>query len=395
LEINNRQDDRNQEMSEKTFKSYLFLIAFGICLFIALLNIKYLFGFLGVFISIITPVLIGLGIAFVLNIPMTFVEKHLFKFVDKIKTKKRKSKAKVKRVLAITFTVVFILGVIAGIMTFIIPQLSTSVSTLIEKLPGYIVSFNNFVDGVLAFFSFPENPWIQIVAQWDTFMSQLVNSVINSVPEIFSVTKTVTLGVFNSFLGSIIAIYLLADKEKLLAQKDKLIYAYVRKDQADFIREVSKTANRIFHGFIAGQMTEALIIGTMVTIVLTLFQIPYALLIGVLVGITSIIPVLGAFLGAVPSAFILLVVNPWYCLAFVIIIVVLQQIDNNFIYPRVVGNSVGLSGLWVLVGMLVGGNMFGFLGIVLGIPTFAVIYSVFRQITDERIEYIDRIANLQ
>ncbi|MGV8906325.1 MAG: AI-2E family transporter [Acetobacterium sp.] len=395
MEIKNRQEDRNQEMSEKTFRTYILLIAFGICLLVALLNIKYLFGFLGVFISIITPVLIGLGIAFVLNIPMSFVEKYLFKFVDKIKTKKRKNMAKVKRVLAITFTVLFILGVITGIMTFIIPQLSTSVNTLIEKLPGYIVSFNSFVDGVLAFFNLPENTWNQIVAQWDTFTNQLIDSIVNSAPEIFSVTKTVTLGVFNSFLGIVIAIYLLADKEILLAQKDKLIYAYVPKDRADFMREVSTTANRVFHGFIAGQMTEALILGTMVTIVLAIAQIPYALLIGVLVGMTSIIPVLGAFLGAVPSAFILLVVNPWYCLLFIIIIIVLQQIDNNFIYPRVVGNSVGLSGLWVLIGMLVGGSMFGFLGVVLGIPTFAVIYSVFRQITNERIEYIERTANPQ
>ena len=128
--------------------------------------------------------------------------------------------------------------------------------------------------------------------------------------------------------------------------------AYIPKDRADFIEDVSGTANRVFHGFIAGQLTEALILGTMVTIALAIFQIPYALLIGVLIGMTSIIPVLGAFLGAVPSAFILLVVNPWYCLAFIIIIIVLQQIDNNFIYPKVVGNSVGLSGLWVLIGCL-------------------------------------------
>lgn len=386
MELNNKQQDRNHEISEKTFKSYLLLITFGICLFVLLINISPLLGYLGVFINIITPILIGLGIAFVLNIPMSFLEKHLFAFLDNRKTKKGKNMAKVKRVLAITCTFLLILGAIAGIMTFIIPQLSSSTNTLMEKLPDYIISLNNLIDDIFAFFQIPDNTWNQIVEQWNILMDQLVNTIINSVPEIFDATKTVTIGVFNSFLGIIISIYLLSDKEKLLAIKNKLILAYIPKDRADFIEDVSMTANRVFHGFIAGQLTEALILGTMVTIALAIFQIPFALLIGVLIGMTSIIPVLGAFLGAVPSAFILLVVNPWYCLIFIIIIIVLQQIDNNLIYPRVVGNSVGLSGLWILIGMFIGGSLFGFLGIILGIPTFAVFYSVFRKITNERIE---------
>jgi len=317
---------------------------------------------------------------------MSFSEKHIFKFLDKIKTKKRKNMAKTKRALSIAFTFLFILGAIAAIMTFIIPQLSTSINTFIEKLPEYIVSFNGFVDDVLTFFNLPETIWNQIVAQWNVLIDQLINSAINSAPEIFDATKTVTIGVFNSFLGIVISIYLLADKEKLLALKDKLMLAYIPKDRANFIEDVSGTANRVFHGFIAGQLIEALILGTMVTIVLAIFQIPYALLIGVLIGMTSIIPVLGAFLGAVPSAFILLVVNPWYCLIFIIVIIVLHQINNSFIYPRVVGNSVGLSGLWVLTGMLIGGSLFGVLGIILGIPSFAVFYSVFREITNKQIQ---------
>ena len=386
MEIYNKQRDRDRGISEKTFKSYILLIAFGVILFITLLNIKDLFGFLGVFITIITPILIGLGIAFVINIPMSFSEKHIFKFLDKIKTKKRKTMAKTKRALSIAFTFLFILGVIAAIMTFIIPQLSTSINTFIEKLPEYIVSFNGFVADVLTFFNLPETIWNQIVTQWNVLKDQLINSAINSAPQIFDATKTVTIGVFNSFLGIVISIYLLADKEKLLALKDKLMLAYIPKDRANFIEDVSGTANRVFHGFIAGQLIEALILGTMVTIVLAIFQIPYALLIGVLIGMTSIIPVLGAFLGAVPSAFILLVVNPWYCLIFIIVIIVLHQINNSFIYPRVVGNSVGLSGLWVLTGMLIGGSLFGVLGIILGIPSFAVFYSVFREITNKQIQ---------
>jgi len=388
LEINNKQQGSDHEMSEKTFRSYLLLIVIGICLFVALINISPLLGMLNIFITIITPVFIGLGVAFVLNIPMTFIEKHILQSMDGIKTKKRKDFSKVKRVLAITLTFVFLVGLIAGMITFIIPQLSTSVNTLIEKLPGYVISFNQFADEVLAFFKLPENTWIDIISQWDVLLKTMGSYIISSVPEIFNATKTVTLGLFNIILGFVISIYLLADKENILALKDKLIYAYIPKKRADFIQDVSLTANRIFHGFIAGQLTEAFILGTLVTFALAIFQIPYALLIGVLIGITSVIPVFGAFLGAVPSALILLVVNPVYCLIFLIIIIVIQQFETNVIYPRVVGNSVGLSGLWVVIGMLIGGNLFGFLGVILGIPTFAVFYSVFRKITNERIETI-------
>lgn len=383
----NKEKNDKQGMSEMTFRNYLFLISFAICLFIALSNINYLVGYLGVFMNIITPVLIGLGISFVLNIPMSFIETHFLTFIEKFKSKNKKNKdlSKTKRVIAITITFVAMLGIIATIITFIVPQVSESVNTLIDKLPGYIDSFNTLVDQGLVLFGLPATLWNDLTIQWDALWNQFGGMVINSVPEIFNVTKSVTTGIVNIVMGIVISIYLLADKEKLLALKDKLIYAYIRKDRADFIQDVSITANQVFHGFIAGQLTEAFILGTLCTIGLAIMQIPYALLIGVLVGMTSVIPVFGAFLGAVPSGFILLVVNPFYCLIFVIYIVVLQQIETNIIYPRVVGSSIGLSGLWVLIGMIIGGSLFGILGIILGIPTFAVIYAVFRKITNERI----------
>lgn len=383
---NNNENKKYKELSDKAFKSFFFLITFGICLLVALLNVNYLFGYLLLFMNILTPILIALGVAFVLNIPMSFIEVHFLRFMDKFKNKKNRNLNKGKRIVAITVTFIFVIGLIAGMITFVIPQLSTSINTLIDKLPGYVTSFNQLVDDLLAFFNLPEALWNDIVVQWDTVMEQAGNFLISSVPEIFTATKNITVGFINIIMGIVISIYLMADKEKLLALKDKLIYAYVRKDRADFIQDVSITANHVFHGFIAGQITEAFILGTLCTVGLAILQIPYALLIGVLVGMTSVIPVFGAFLGAVPSAFILLVVNPWYCLIFIIYIIALQQVESNIIYPRVVGGSIGLSGLWVLIGMIIGGSLFGFLGIILGIPTFAVFYAVFRKITNERIE---------
>jgi predicted PurR-regulated permease PerM len=393
VENNNEWKNKNKEMTDKTFRNYFFLITFGICLLVALLNIKYLVGYLGLFVNIITPVLIGLGIAFILNIPMSFIETHFLNFMNRVKNKERRFRIKKnrdinkgKRMIAIFLTFLFVIGILAGLITFVIPQVSESADTLMVKLPGYVDSFNNLVDQMLAFFNLPATLWSDIAIEWDTLMEQFGGLLLSSVPEIFSFTKNITVGFFNVIMGIVISIYLLADKENLLALKDKLIYAYVRKDRADFIQDVSTTANQVFHGFIAGQITEAFILGTLCTVGLAILQIPYALLIGVLVGMTSVIPVFGAFLGAVPSGFILLVVNPIYCLIFIIYIIALQQVESNVIYPRVVGGSIGLSGLWVLVGMIIGGSLFGFLGIILGIPSFAVFYAVFRKITNERIE---------
>ena len=392
MENNNEWNNKKKEMSDKTFRNYFFLITFGICLLVGLLNIKYLVGYLGLFMNIITPILIGLGVAFILNIPMSFIENHFLAFMNRFKNKKRRFAKKNrdinkgKRMIAIALTFIFVIGILAGLITFVIPQVSESVDTLMVKLPGYVDSFNALVDEALAFFNLPSTLWTDINIEWETLMEQFGSLLLSSVPEIFNATKNITVGFFNVIMGIVISIYLLADKENLLALKDKLIYAYIRKDRADFIQDVSVTANQVFHGFIAGQITEAFILGTLCTVGLAILQIPYALLIGVLVGMTSVIPVFGAFLGAVPSGFILLVVNPIYCLIFVIYIIALQQVESNVIYPRVVGGSIGLSGLWVLVGMIIGGSLFGFLGIILGIPSFAVFYAVFRKITNERIE---------
>ncbi len=386
--VENNENDKNKkyDLRDKTFRNNLFLITFGICLLVALLNINYLVGYFAMFVNIITPVLIGLGVAFILNIPMTFMEHHLLGFMNRFKNKKNRNLNKGKRMISITLTFLLVIGILAGLITFVIPQVSASVDTLMVKLPGYVDSFNSLVDQTLAFFNLPSTLWTDITIEWNTVMEQFGSLLLTSVPEIFNATKNITVGFFNIIMGIVISIYLLADKENLLALKDKLIYAYIRKDRADFIQDVSVTANQVFHGFIAGQITEAFILGTLCTVGLAILQIPYALLIGVLVGMTSVIPVFGAFLGAVPSGFILLVVNPIYCLIFVIYIIALQQVETNIIYPRVVGGSIGLSGLWVLIGMLIGGSLFGFLGIILGIPTFAVFYAVFRKITNERIE---------
>lgn len=382
--------DNQYGMEKRRFRTYVILIAFGITLLVALLNLNVLFKYFGLFLELITPILIGLGFAFILNIPMTVIEHNLLGFIDKVpsfkKKKKKLNRDKLKRFTAIILTIIIILGAIAGIFTFLIPQLINSVNTLIEKFPDYYASFKEWIDQLFLIFKLPGNVWEQLSTQWDEIFKGIGNYLMDLAPDIYDATVSLTTGIFNLFLGLILSIYMLADKEKLLTIKDKLLCAYVPKEKVEFIEDVSKTANDVFHGFIAGQITEAIIIGTLCGLGLAILQVPYALLIGVLVGSTSVIPVFGAFLGAIPSGFILLIVDPLYALIFVIYILVLQQVEGNFIYPKVVGSSIGLSGIWVLIGMLIGANLFGFLGIVLGIPTLAVFYSVFKKITNKRIQ---------
>ncbi len=385
-----QKDNSYGGMDKRRFRAYLILIAFAMTLLVALLNLSSVFKYFGFFLDLITPILIALGFAFVLNIPMIFIENKLLAFIDKIPPRKKKKKAinrdKLKRFLAIILTILIILGAIVGVFTFLIPQLITSIETLVEKFPDYYASFKEWTDQVLLTFKLPGGVWDQLSSQWDEVFKGLGNYLMDLIPSIYDATVSVTTGIFNLLLGFVLSIYMLADKEKLLATKDKIFQAYLPKDKLDFIEDVSATANEVFHGFIAGQVTEAIIVGTLCTLGLAILQVPYALLIGVLVGSTSLIPVFGAFLGAIPSAFILLIVDPLYALIFIIFILLLQQVEGNFIYPKVVGSSIGLSGIWVLIGMLIGANLFGFLGIILGIPTLAVFYSVFKKITNKRIE---------
>lgn len=368
---------------KKNMKDYILLITYAVCLLMALVNIRYIWSGLGILVQIVMPVLIGIAIAFVLNIPMSFCERYVFQFMNRIRGRRLREKG--KRAAAMVLTFIFIGLLITGLVTFVIPQLQKSVEMLIAKFPGYVESFNTLVNHLLEWLHLPEEAWNQLSSQWQDLFPKLSSSLIGVMPEIVNTTRNITQGVFNFIMGFIISVYMLADKERLLALKDKLMLAYIPDKARHFINEVGHVANQTFHGFIAGQITEAFILGTLCAIGLAILQVPYALLIGVLVGVTSIIPIFGAFLGAVPSGLILLVVKPVYCLIFIIYIICLQQVESNVIYPKVVGTSVGISGLWVLIGMLMGGSLFGFTGMILGIPGFAVLYSVVRTLTDNRI----------
>ena len=250
--------------------------------------------------------------------------------------------------------------------------------TLASNIEGYINSLFEFTDKTLSFFNLDISFFDRFEDVWHSWLTEGIDYLKNSLPTIFTYTKDFTTGlvggIVNTFVGIIICIYLLSTKEKLLRQAKKLLFAFLPKKKAEYVCKIAETANDTFAKFISGQLIEAFIIGILCFIGMSVLGLPYALLISVIVGVTNMIPVVGPFIGAIPSGFIILMINPLQCLWFVIFIIVLQQIEANLIYPHVVGNSVGLSGLWVMFAIFVGGGLFGFLGIFLGVPGFAVIY---------------------
>lgn len=364
-------------------KPYILLSTYIIVLAYVVLNISTVWTFFGKILGILSPFLTAIGIAFVLNIPMRLLEDKVFFFMDN--SKKFPFLKSFKRPISIVVTLLLVVGLLATLITFIIPQLITSVSTLIDSVPSYVKSFEELVTNNLGSIAGFDKIWSDIMNAWKDifgFASQFLGFTIN---HIFNLTVSITSGVINFFLSIVFAIYMLSSKELLIFQCKKFLYAHFKKRHANKILKVGRVANETFQRFIGGQCTEAVIIGTLCCIGMLILRIPYALLIGFIVGITSLIPIFGAFIGTIPSALIILIINPIKAIIFLIFIIVLQQVEGNLIYPKVVGNSIGLSAIWVMFAMLVGGSLLGFLGLLLGIPLFAVIYKLIRENTNKRI----------
>lgn len=367
------------EFKNNKIKDYILLSTYIILLIFFFINITDIMSFLYKFLGILKPFIWGIAIAFILNIPVKLIERHLGngKFFKGM-----------KRSFSITLTFFFFIFAITLFILFVIPQLLSSISTLMNSIPEYLSQFEKFLE-VNAINN----------SQSQVMMQNIINELLNMWKEILKVTSQIvgtslgylldftlgiTYGVINFFLALILAIYMLASKEILISQLKLIIYAFVSKNKADRIIELGKMCNEMFSKFILGQCTEAIVIGILCFIGMIILKMPYALLISVVIGVTALIPVFGAFLGTIPSAFIILI-DPIKALWFIIFIIVLQQLEGNLIYPRVVGNSIGLSALWVMFAMIVGGSLFGIIGMLIGIPIFGVLFKILKRVANKKI----------
>lgn len=365
------------------FRSRMILSTYIVVIGYVFLNLTSVSQYIGELLSVISPFLYAIGIAFVFNMPMTLFEKYCLVFMDKPKYKKISS---FKRSFAILLTILLIVAIFTSLILFVIPQLIDSVSTLIETIPGYIESLEETITSSLGNEKLIAELFQKMSSMWQEIINIVGSFLKVSLSYVLNFAMGFTSSVINIVLSLILAIYMLASKEKLLLQMKKIIYALCKTEIGDKILEVGNIANGVFAKFVSGQCIEAFILGGLCFVGMTIFSFPYALLISVIIGFTALIPVFGAFLGAVPATFIIFIMDPMKAIWFVVFIIVLQQIEGNLIYPRVVGNSVGLSAIWVLFAMMVGGSLFGFLGMLLSIPVFGTFYKVFGAFINKKLE---------
>ena len=372
-------------LKDESTKNYFLLITYAIVLAYVFLNLGTVGSVIGAILGYLSPFIIGACMAFVINLPMKAYEDRLLsKFI-------KNNKSKLKRPLALILTILTIVLLIVGLITFVVPQLVESASTLVKNVPQYAQSLENFLteqfnNSGLLNQDFVNDMYNKIVSMGEDIIAivgQLVGTIFSHALDI---TIGVTSTIVNIVLAFIVSIYILLSKEKLSLQIKKIFYAYLPKEKVKKILKVAAISNIKFSRFVTGQCIEAVILAILCFIGMGIFKMPYTLLISTIIGVTALVPIFGAFAGAVLSGFIVVMVQPEKLILFIIIFIVIQQIEGNLIYPFVVGNSIGLSALWVLFAITVGGNSAGVLGMLLGVPLFGVLYTVLSIVTNNRLK---------
>ena len=366
----------------KKFKKNLLLGTYLIILYFLLLNIKSVIYTFNSILGILSPFIMAFAIAFVLNLPMKFFEDKVFNFLDKEKSSFVRG---LKRPLSILSTFVTVIGLIVALVLFVVPQLISSVSTLLDAVPGYMDSFEKFLNNYISSAEILQNIYNTFVNTWQEILKFLANFLSTSLAGILTTTVSITSGLVNFVLSLVLAIYMLSSKETLIHHVKKFLYAFINNNIVEKTLRVGGLANATFAKFITGQCIEAVILGALCFLGMTILGMPYSLLISVLIGVTALIPVFGAFIGTIPAVFLILIINPIQALWFIVFILCLQQFEGNIIYPRVVGNSIGLPAIWVMLAMLVGGSTLGLIGMLIGIPSFSVAYQLIKEVTNKRL----------
>lgn len=369
-----------QEMRARTISNIIVVWA-GILLLAIIFYFGKIWGFISALVDVALPFIVGFAIAFLL-IPI--VNKVEWFFNQTLFRKKRHPK--LNRVLASIVAFAVLLTLLAGFFVIMVPQLINSIKSILQYIANFIAMNTDTINELLVKFKFLSIEGEQLVIAWENVVSQLMNYTTILVDNIMLISNGIYTVIFQLFVGMIAAFYLLLDKEVFCAQIKKLCYAMFKQNTCETLISWTRRANRIFAGFITGKIIDSLIIGILCYFLMLLFGFEYALLISVVVGITNIIPFFGPFIGAIPSILILLLVNPYSALGFAILILVLQQLDGNVIGPFILGDYVGVSPFWIMVSIVIGGGLFGFAGMLLSVPMFALGYAIVRTVIELRLK---------
>lgn len=371
-------------MNQDTVKKLRGLIMFTVIAAVAGVNYRSLLGMAVTLFGMAFPFLLGAAIAFVMNVPMRWIE-------GKIRPGKP---CRWRRGVSLVLTLVAVTGIVTTVMLVVVPEFFRTLMTLQSSVPAFLADmqdkltswFAQYPD-VVTYIEQMEVDWEQLMQGVVGFLTTGAGSLLNTT---FSAAKSIVSGVTAFGIGLVFAIYILLQKETLGRQTSKLVRACLPQQLADNVLRTARLAESIFSSFLTGQCVEAVILGMMFFITLSVLRMPYELLIGVLIAFTALIPIFGAFIGCAVGAFLILMVSPMQALAFICVFLVLQQLEGNLIYPHVVGNSVGLPSIWVLVAVTLGGSMMGITGMLIFIPLVSVFYTLLREWVNERLAQKDR-----
>jgi len=351
---------------------------FIVAIYFAILNINVFIGLINDLGSVLTPFMYGLILAFLMSPIVSFFEMKAFASF--------KWKKSTKRILSVLLSLLITFEIIVLFFSFIIPQLIISLSSISEKLPEYIVIVEDLLGEWLVSYRL-DNEWVNLLLDSsEDLLVTFLKTIQGYLPLILDYSWQFTKMIFNLLLGIAIAMYVLIDRERFSLQAKKLIYFISNQKTGDYLIDLSRLSSSMVHRFILGKMLDSFIIGVICYVGMLVLGLSYPLLLSVIVGVTNMIPVFGPFIGAIPGALILLLVDPFQALWFILFIILLQQFDGNFLGPRILGDSMGLPSLWIMFAIIVGGGYFGVVGMFLGVPIFAVIYIISKKIISNKLE---------
>ena len=373
------------EWNKQSIKSLLLVVCGGVAFYCALQNLDVVWGAVRGLLGILAPFLLGGALAFILNVPMRAIERHLLK--------NSRRGARLRRPLALVLTLLAVLGVLALASLVIGPGIADAVMSIIREIPAAFDRLQKQLNGLSE--SLAE--YLPMIQEWLAGVNINWESLSRKVLEYAQALGTglvssgsgfiggVVSGVSTFVIGLIFSFYILLQKEKLSRQGRQVLYGLLPLRQADRTLDILRLAGRTFSSFLSGQCLEACILGTLFVVAMTLFRMPYALLVGVLIALTALIPIVGAFIGCAVGALLIAIDDPWKALWFIVLFLVLQQIEGNLIYPHVVGSSVGLPSIWVLAAVTLGGSLMGIMGMLFFIPLCSVLYALFRSYVKDRL----------
>lgn len=373
------------EFNRKNVRMILLIIAFAVVLYTAAQNLASVYGAVKTVWNVFGVVITGLAMAFVLNVPLKLFEDRVFYGMSE---DRRPLVRRLRRAVSLVCALVVSLGVIVILIAVVLPQLTQTVTEVATRLPEYISAVVNWINEFLAKFDIEIEALKEFTVDWEKVFKDLSTylkegNVINTATDVGTAAAST---VMNTFLGLVVAVYVLAQKERIGRFTRRCIDAFLPKRASSAISRVASMASETFSSFVAGQLADSCILGILCYICMLIFRFPYPEVISVVIGVTSLVPMVGSFIGEVIGALLILIVSPLKALLFVIMVLAIQQVDGAFIYPRIVGKSVGLPGVAVFCAVIVGGNIAGVLGAVMGVPVCAVLYALLKEAVASRLE---------